>query len=73
VGSSSLQGSLRSPLAVGWPVVSVVPQSVRESSPVVSVCGGVDDGQRRDAGPVPAAVTTMNLLFSLETVAWVRR
>jgi hypothetical protein len=42
---------------------------MRELSPVASVCAGVDDGQRRDAGSVPAAATTMSLLFRLEAAA----
>jgi hypothetical protein len=46
---------------------------MRELAPVVSVCGGVDDGERRDARSDPAAATTMSLLFRLEAAAWVRR
>jgi hypothetical protein len=44
-----------------------------EWSPVASVCADADDGQRRDAGSVSAAATTMSLVFRVKAAAGVRR
>jgi hypothetical protein len=46
---------------------------MRELSPVASVYADADDGQRREAGSVPAAATTMSLLLFRFKAAWGRR